>query len=96
MRKDLFLVATRLIGLWQICGSLVSFAYIISDYIGYIRPQSYSHQYYMLRFVVEFLIGLFLLIRPNRVLGFVEFLTPNGEADNLVIPDKKEPRSKVK
>jgi len=77
MRKDLFVLGARLLGLWQLCGALVSFAYIIGEYIGYIRSISYSHEYNMLHFGVELFVGLFLFIRPYKILEFAEFLTPN-------------------
>jgi len=89
MRKDIFLVGIRLLGLWQLCGSIVSFTYIISDYIGLTRPQAYTHEYNLLRFGVEFIVGLFLILRPFNVFHFIQLLSVNDD-------DEDEAKSEVK
>ena len=96
MRKDIFLVGIRLLGLWQLCGSIVSFAYIISDYTGLTRPQSYTHEYNLLRFGVEFIIGLFLILRPYNVFHFIQLLSASDDEDEANNDDTNESESGVK
>lgn len=96
MRKDLFLTGTRFIGLWQLAASLISLAYIVSEYIGYTHPQGYSHEYSILRFVIEFLVGLYFLIRPETILKGVQFFALNEDVGQPITRERKELRSKVK
>jgi len=75
MRKDIFLVGTRLLGLWQLCGAMVSLVYLIGDYSGYVHPQASSHEYNLLRLGVELIIGLFLISRPQHIFNFAKQLS---------------------
>ncbi len=90
MRKDIFLTGVRLLGLWQLCGATISLAYLLSEYIGYIRPQPNTHEYNLIRFGAEFFVGLFFVFRPHNIFHFVQRLSveddeeqaDNGDADN--------------
>jgi hypothetical protein len=96
MRKDIFLAGIRLLGLWQLCGSLVSFSYIISDYIGLTRPQSYTHEYNLLRFGVEFIVGSFLVFRPHNIFHFIQLLSLSYDEDQRNNGNVNEAESEVK
>jgi len=81
MRKDIFLVGTQLLGLWQLCGAMVSLVYLIGDYSGYVRPQAASHEYNLLRLGVELIIGLFLISRPQHVFNLARQLSITEDED---------------
>ena len=78
MRKDLFVVGARLLGIWELVGAVSSLANIIAAWFGYLRPQSYSQEYSSLHFLVQLGIGLYLLFRTHRLFHLLERLKPEG------------------
>ena len=74
MRKDIFIVGARLLGIWQLLGAIRSFAYIASAWLGYIRPQSTTQEYNALLFIVELVTGLYLLLRTHNLFRLVDRL----------------------
>ena len=79
MRKDLFLLGTRILGLMQLVSGVTSAVYLILEYSGYLHPQVPTHEYTLVRFGVELVIGLFLLLRPHVVYNFVKQLSVDDD-----------------
>ena len=79
MRKDIFIVGARLLGIWRLLGALGSLAWIIAGWFGYVRAQSYSQEYYSVRFIVELATGLYLLFRTHHLFHLLERLKPDEE-----------------
>jgi hypothetical protein len=79
MRKDIFIVGARLLGIWQLLGAIRSFAYIASAWLGYIRPQSYTQEYNVLLFIVELVTGLYLIFRTHNLFHLVDRLKPEED-----------------
>ena len=71
MRKDIFIVGIRLLGLWQLLGAANSLAGIITIWLGYLRPQSTAQEYYILHFAVQLVTGLYLIFRPYRLFNLM-------------------------
>jgi len=83
MRKDIFLVGTRLLGLWQLCGAMVSLVYLIGEYAGYVQPQPSAHGYNLLRLGVELIVGSFFIFRPQNIFNLVKQLSvPEDEGES--------------
>lgn len=87
MRKDIFVVGARLLGVWQLVGALNSLAYLISYWSGFYQPPSYSSQYYWIHFGTEFILGLYLVFRPYHLFRMIERL---AESDNEGQEDSSE------
>ena len=79
MRKDIFIVGARLLGIWQMLGAVRSLAYMISAWVGYTRPQSSTQEYYSLLFVVELVTGLYLLFRTHNLFHLLDRLKPEED-----------------
>jgi nicotinamidase-related amidase len=72
MRKDIFVVGARLLGLWQLLGALSSLAWIASNWAGSLQTPSSASQYYYIRFFLEFIVGLYLVFRPHQLFEIIE------------------------
>ena len=79
MRKDIFIVGARLLGIWELIGAVSSFGWIITGWLGYVRPQSYSQEYYSVRFIIELAVGLYLLFRTHHLFHLMERLEPDND-----------------
>lgn len=92
MRKDIFIVGTRLLGIWQLLGALTPFAYIIGYWFGYIRPQPYTLEYNVLTLIVHLITGLYLLFRTQNLYDLLNRLkhdedTSDHEESNTVVAE---------
>jgi nicotinamidase-related amidase len=74
MRKDIFVVGARLLGLWQLIGALSSLAYIASNWAGYFQPSSSASQYYYIKFLLELVVGIYFVFRPHQLFDVIEHL----------------------
>jgi hypothetical protein len=81
MRKDLFVVGVRLIGIWQLSGALNSLALIVAAWAGFLRPQSSAQDYSSIHFAAELVIGLYLLLKPEHLF---DLLTPAAAEEGNV------------
>jgi hypothetical protein len=96
MRKDIFLVGIRLLGILQLCGAMVSLVFLIGDYAGYVRAQSPGHEYTLLRFGVELIIGLLFISRPQNIFNLVNQLSVPEDEDKSSESDTNEEESATK
>ena len=88
MRKDIFIVGARLLGIWELLAAAYSLAYIIAAHIGVIKlTTSGTQEYYSLRFVVECTLGLFLIFRAHRLFNFLDRFK---EKQDIISPDDSE------
>jgi hypothetical protein len=76
MRKDLFIVGVRLLGLWQLLGAVSSLAYMICFWYGYIQSQALGQEYNSIHFVVQLLTGIFLLFGTHYLFHLVDRIKP--------------------
>ncbi len=72
MRKDIFVVGVRLLGVWQLVGAVVSLCNIIFVWLGYYKAQSIQSEYTIIHFGVQLVIGLYLILRPYHLFHFIE------------------------
>jgi hypothetical protein len=79
MRKDIFIVGARLLGIWQLLGAIRSFAYMVGGWVGYIRQQSSTQEYNNLVFIVDLVTGLYLLFRTHSLFHLLDRLKPVEE-----------------
>jgi hypothetical protein len=96
MRKDIFVVGTRLIGIMQLVGAIFNFANLVSDWIGYIKPQAYSHEHNLMNFGINLILGLYLIIRPYHLFHLFELFTGDDDEDQVDNRELNEPKSEVK
>ena len=83
MRKDVFLVGARLLGIWQLLGGLGSLVWIIIVGLGYLHPQSYSQEYNSVNFIIHLATGLYLVFKTEHLFQLLDRLKTdedeNGE-----------------
>jgi hypothetical protein len=79
MRKDIFVVLIRVLGVWQLVGSLGQLANLISQWIGYMQPQTYGSRYIVLHFGLELVIGLYFVLRPYHLFHLIERFAENDD-----------------
>ena len=80
MRKDIFIVGARLLGIWQLLGALNSLAYMVSYWSGPTRPPSYTQEYNVLTFIIHLITGLYLLFRTHRLYDVLVRLVPEEKS----------------
>ena len=62
MRKDIFIVGARLLGIWQLLGAASLIAQYISIWAGLYKPSvSYQESYAFVHMAVELVTGLYLI-----------------------------------
>lgn len=74
MRKDIFIVGARLLGIWQLLGALNSLAYIIADWLGKLHVPSSSEEYNTVHLIVQLGTGLYLIFRPYSLFNLLDRL----------------------
>ena len=79
MRKDIFVVLIRVLGVWKLLGSLNQLASLISQWIGYMPPQTTATHYLLLHFGLEFIIGLYFVLRPYHLFHLIERFAENDD-----------------
>jgi hypothetical protein len=77
MRKDIFIVGARLLGLWQLIGALSPLSYLVGTEFGFVHPQITTQEYNAVALVVHLLTGLYLLFRPHQLFGVLDRLEPS-------------------
>ena len=87
MRKDIFVVGTRLLGIWQLVGAVMSLAYMIFYWIGYFPGQPANREYSLIRFGIELLLGLILSLRPYTLYSLFERM---GEEDQEIAESEED------
>ena len=83
MRKDIFVVGARLLGVWQLVDAIFSFANLVAHWIGYIQPQSYNHEHLLISFGIHLILGLYLVIRPYHLFHLLEHFTRDDGEDQI-------------
>ncbi len=81
MRKDIFVVGIRLLGVWQLIGAIVSLCNIIIVWLGYYRTQSIQNEYTIIHFGIQFVIGLYLILRPYHLFHCIERFAEKDEEE---------------
>ena len=79
MRKDIFIVGARLLGIWELLGAVSSLAWLIANWMGYLQMQPSNKEYTAIHFIIQFLTGIFLLFRTDRLYDFVNRITGEGK-----------------
>ena len=72
MRTDIFTVGARLLGLWQLVGAIESIAYLLNGWIRSYPLSAPNHEYQLIRFGVQLIVGLYLVLRPYHLSHFIE------------------------
>jgi hypothetical protein len=71
MRKDIFIVGAKLLGVMQLISAVYSLATIVAVHTGLIRPQGATAEYSSVRFVAEVAVGLFLVFRTEALFNLL-------------------------
>lgn len=79
MRKDIFIVGARLLGIWELLGALSSLAWLIASWMGYLQMQPSNKEYTSIHFIIQFLTGIFLLFRTHQLFDLLNHIT-SGES----------------
>jgi hypothetical protein len=79
MRKDLFIVGARLLGIWQLLGAANSLASMIGFWYGYMQLPAYNQQYNNIHFVIELAGGLFLIFGTHFLFDLMDRIKPEGD-----------------
>ncbi|MGD0591716.1 MAG: hypothetical protein ABSA44_13110 [Bacteroidota bacterium] len=72
MRTDIFTVGARLLGLWQLVGAIETIAYLLYEWIRSYPLSAPNHEYQLIRFGIELIVGLYLVLRPYHLSQFIE------------------------
>jgi hypothetical protein len=86
MRKDIFIVGARLLGIWQLLGAVVSLVWIIAAWLGYLRASS-SQEYNSVHFIVQLATGSYLIFRTHQLFHLMERLKADEEKVHAVKKD---------
>ena len=79
MRKDIFIVGARLLGIWQLLASLTPLVSVIGFWGKSFSAQAYNQEYYILLFIVHLLTGQFLIFKAHSLYRLLDRLTPEEE-----------------
>jgi hypothetical protein len=96
MRKDIFVVATRLLGVMQLVDAIFNLAYLVSHWIGYIKPQSYSHEHDLISFGIHLVLGLYFVVRPYHLFHLLELFTGDDDEEQSNDLEVNKTESEVK
>ena len=72
MRKDIFIVGARLLGIWLVLEAVNPLIYIIGSWIGNFTTNLYSQDYSLINVIVHIAAGLYLLLKTNELFDLLE------------------------
>ena len=72
MRKDIFIVGARLLGISILTGGLNPLAYVVSTWFTKYQPTPNAIEYNIVNGLVHIIIGAYLLLRTNNLFNFLE------------------------
>jgi uncharacterized membrane protein len=72
MRTDIFTVGARLLGVWQLVSAIETIAYLIYEWIKSHHLSAPNHEYQLMRFGIELIVGLYLVLRPYHLSQIIE------------------------
>jgi uncharacterized membrane protein len=72
MRTDIFTVGARLLGVWQLVGALGTLAYLLYEWLRSYPLSTVNHEYQFIRFGIELIVGLYLVLRPYHLSQIIE------------------------
>jgi hypothetical protein len=78
MRKDLFIVGARLLGIWQLTGAVNSLALIVAAWAGFLHAQPGAQDYSNIHFAAELVLGLYLVLKTEHL---YQLFTTAGEVE---------------
>ena len=79
MRKDLFVVGVRLIGILLLADALVPIVNLIGYWAKYIDLSKINLQYILITIITHLAAGIFLLGRTHSLFNFLDRLLPEPE-----------------
>ncbi len=74
MRKDIFIVGARLLGLWLLVGSINPLCYVIVTVFVRYQSQPYAQEYNIVNGIAHLLSGLYLVFRTNTLFHYLDRL----------------------
>jgi hypothetical protein len=80
MRKDIFIVGARLLGVWISIGAFNPLIYVLAAWSGFIQHQSAALDYNLLHGAVDVIAGLYLVFRTENLFDLLERVTTKAEA----------------
>lgn len=72
MRKDIFIVGARLLGLSLLSGGINPLAYVVYTWISKYQPTPSAIEYNIINGLVHIFIGLYLLLRTNNLFNYLD------------------------
>lgn len=89
MRRDIFIVGIRILGIWLLIEAINPLIFIIGTWMGYFHGSYYSQQYTysLINSLIHLIAGFYLLFRSDNLFNFLEKLltkTETGEDDEAV------------
>ena len=96
MRKDIFVVGARLLGVWQLLGAINNFVFLIGHWTGYMKPQYNSVEHDLINFGFWLVVGLYLVLRPYHLYHLLERFSEDDDEDQINDSEVNETESKVK
>ena len=82
MRKDIFIVGARLLGIWQLLAGLSPLASILYAWLRPFQQHSYTQEYEIMIFAVHLLTGLYLLFRTDSLFRLMVRLNSGDTAES--------------
>ncbi len=78
MRKDIFIVGARLLGIWYVIGAVGPCMYFLTGWFENYWPPSYNQEYNLVIGSVHLFTGLYLLFWTHNLFNFLERMTTRG------------------
>jgi len=82
MRKDLFIVGARLLGIWILIGVINPISHIVAPIFIKTQPPTYVQLTNVVNGILHFIIGYFLLFKTNSLYKFLDRILTETEINN--------------
>ena len=81
MRKDIFIVGARLLGLSILTGALNPLAYVVSTWFIKYQTTPNALEYNFVNGLIHIIVGLYLLLGTNNLFNFLERVLTKEESN---------------
>jgi hypothetical protein len=82
MRRDIFIVGVRILGIWQLINALNTFATLVNIWIGYTQATGApTRMSYFLHLGIQLFTGLFLVFRTEDLFTLLDQLSDREPAE---------------
>ena len=81
MRKDIFIVGARLLGISLLTGAINPLAFVVSTWFVKYQPTPNALEYNFVNGLVHIIVGLYLLLRTNNLFDSLERILTEEETN---------------